>query len=71
MVPSMTDRTTHDAEAWLSPAEAATALGVTVKTVARWADEGRIRSARPGAHRRYRVADVEALIAQEPWEPAS
>lgn len=67
----MTERNTLDAEEWLSPAEAAAALGVTVKTVSRWADAGRIRMSRPGAHRRYVAADVAALIAQEPWEPAS
>lgn len=67
----MTERNALNAEEWLTPAEAAAALGVTVRTVARWADEGRIRSARPGAHRRYVEADVSALIAREPWEPAS
>lgn len=56
---------------YLSPGEAAEALGVSRQTVARLADSGRIRSIRPGAHRRYVAADVAALIAQEPWEPAS
>lgn len=56
---------------YLSPGEAAEALGVSRQTVARLADAGKIRSIRPGAHRRYVAADVAALIAQEPWEPAS
>lgn len=67
----MTDRTETDTSAWMSPCDAAAALGVTVKTVARMADAGKLRVIRPGAHRRYVAADVAALIAQEPWEPAS
>lgn len=72
MVSSMTERTTLDAEEWISPGEAAGILGVTTKTVARLADAGTIRSIRPGTHRRYAVADIAALVAQDAdWSPAS
>lgn len=54
---------------WIKPGEAAEALGVSVDTVARLADKGVIRAIRPGGgHRRYSAADVEAIIAGEPWE---
>lgn len=56
---------------YVSPGDAAAALGVSRQTVARLADAGKIRSIRPGAHRRYLAADIEALLAREPWEPAS
>jgi excisionase family DNA binding protein len=59
----MTDRTTLDAEDWISPAAAAALLGVTPKTVSRLADAGEIRAIRPGAHRRYLRSDVEAKAA--------
>jgi excisionase family DNA binding protein len=56
---------------WLQPSEAAAALGVTTKTVSRLADSGEIRSIRPGGkHRRYAAADIEAILAREPWEEA-
>lgn len=61
----------HVDSAYLTPGEAAAALGVSTSTVARMADAGKVRTIRPGAHRRYVAADIEALIAQEPWEPAS
>lgn len=61
----------HVDSTYLTPAEASAALRVSTSTLARMADAGKIRSIRPGAHRRYVAADVAALIAQEPWEPAS
>ncbi len=61
----------HMESAYLTPGEAAAALGVSTSTVARMADAGKLRVVRPASHRRYVAADVEALIAQEPWEPAS
>lgn len=71
MVLGMTERTTLDAENWISPAEAAAILGVTTKTVARFADAGKIRSIRPGSHRRYLGEDVAALVTQDAdWSPA-
>lgn len=54
---------------WLTPAEAAAALGVTTKTVSRLADRGEIHTIRPGGtQRRYAAADVEAILAREPWD---
>jgi predicted site-specific integrase-resolvase len=45
--------------------DAARILGVSVPTVRRWEDdEDRIQSQRtPGGRRRYRVADLRALLA--------
>lgn len=56
---------------WITPAEAATALGVTTKTVSRLADRGEVRAIRPGGtQRRYASADIEAILAREPWDAA-
>lgn len=47
----------------LTPAEAATALNVDPKTLARWAREGLIPCIwTPGGTRRYREDDVEAIV---------
>ena len=55
---------------WITPAEAASALGISPRTVSRLADKGEIRAIRPGGtQRRYSAADVEAILAREPWEP--
>lgn len=45
---------------------AAQLLGVHERTVRRWADEGRLPVAytTAGGHRRYRLADVEALALE-------
>ena len=44
--------------------EVAELLSVSPQTVARWAREGRIANLRTlGGHRRYRLADIEALAA--------
>ncbi|WP_417561856.1 helix-turn-helix domain-containing protein [Microbacterium sp.] len=56
---------------YLSPAEAAHATGLSVRQLSRLADEGTLRAIRPGTHRRYLAADIAALIAAEPWAPAS
>lgn len=41
-------------------------FGVDPKTVARWADAGKIAAIRTlGGHRRYRPSDVEALLDGE------
>ena len=49
--------------AYLSPGQAARLLGVSPKTVNRWANEGRIPCAVTlGGHRRFR-ADVIAAVA--------
>lgn len=56
---------------WITPAEAASALGVTTKTVARLADRGEIRAIKPGGtQRRYAAADIEAILSREPWDAA-
>lgn len=48
---------------WLTPAETAAALGVGQKTLGRMADRGELRTRHtPGGHRRYLVADVEAIL---------
>ncbi|MEQ9482333.1 MAG: helix-turn-helix domain-containing protein [Coleofasciculus sp. F4-SAH-05] len=43
----------------LTPQEAATLLGVTVKTLHRWELNGKIRASRTaGGHRRYDIVDL-------------
>lgn len=55
----------------MTPREASQHLGVTVTTLAQWARAGRLPAAyTPGGHRRYRLADVQALLAgREPERP--
>ncbi len=65
----MTERTDTASPEWLTPAEAAEALGLTTTHLARLADKKVIRAIRPGGgHRRYAAADVEAILAREPWD---
>lgn len=55
---------TPDVEALLTPAEVAAMFRVDPKTVTRWATEGRLDSVRTlGGHRRYRLAEVHALLS--------
>lgn len=61
MVSGMPERTNPTAEDLLKPSEAAAMLGVTVRSVARYADLGQLACIRPGGHRRYSRADVERL----------
>jgi excisionase family DNA binding protein len=50
-------------EPLLTPAEVAALFRVDAKTVTRWAQQGKIRSIRTlGGHRRYREAEVRALL---------
>lgn len=50
----------------LSAGEVAKRFGVNPATVTRWADEGKLPSFRtPGRHRRFRAADVAALLRGE------
>lgn len=50
----------------MTPAEVASAFRVNPKTVYRWARAGKLTSVRTlGNHRRYRRADVEALMRGE------
>jgi excisionase family DNA binding protein len=56
-----------DAEALLTPAEVASMFRVDPKTVTRWAKSGKLTSIRTlGGHRRYREAEVKALLAGIP-----
>lgn len=49
---------------WLRLGEAADALGVSLNTLRRWTDSGRLACYRsPGGHRRYRRSHVEALLS--------
>jgi excisionase family DNA binding protein len=49
----------------MTPAEVAALFGVNPKTVQRWAKTGRLSSIKtPGGHRRYRAAEVYALLAE-------
>lgn len=47
----------------LTPHEVAKAFKVSVKTVARWAESGRIPFVRtPGGHRRYLESDIQERL---------
>lgn len=56
----------------LTPAEVAVLFRVDPKTVTRWAQAGKLSSIRTlGGHRRFREAEVRALLAGDtPAEPA-
>jgi excisionase family DNA binding protein len=57
-------RTETVAEALLTPAEVAQIFRVDPKTVTRWAKTGKLTSIRTlGGHRRYKAAEVEALLS--------
>jgi diguanylate cyclase (GGDEF)-like protein/excisionase family DNA binding protein len=59
-------------EGWLRLSEAAAELGVSLNTLRRWSDSGRLTCYRsPGGHRRYRRTDVEALLRAENGAVAS
>lgn len=65
---AMTHRT-PDTEPLLTPAEVATMFRVDPKTVTRWAKAGKLTSIRTlGGHRRYREAEVRALLAGVPQD---
>ena len=52
-----------DSERLLTPREVAAMFRVDPKTVTRWAQAGKLQYVRTlGGHRRYRAADVEALL---------
>lgn len=47
----------------LSPGEVARILSVNPRTVARWANQGKLPSIRtPGGHHRFRKSDIEDLL---------
>lgn len=59
----MTDSPSQAIKPWLSTKEAADAAGVSVRTLYRYEEAGRISSVRtPGGHRRYWHEDVDALL---------
>jgi len=48
---------------WISPARASRYLGVSPRTLQRWEERGRLRSARtPSGHRRYLLAELSRLL---------
>ncbi|MHB1066349.1 MAG: BldC family transcriptional regulator [Candidatus Nanopelagicales bacterium] len=50
----------------LTPAEVAALFRVDPKTVTRWAKAGKLSSIRTlGGHRRYRAAEVQALLQSQ------
>lgn len=50
----------------VSIGEAAKELGVSVKTIRRWSDSGKLRSERsPSGHRRYYLADIKRITPRE------
>jgi excisionase family DNA binding protein len=66
----MTARSAPEAEPLLTPAEVAVMFRVDVKTVGRWAQAGKITFVRTlGGQRRYREAEVRALLRGEAWAP--
>ncbi|MEO7125626.1 MAG: BldC family transcriptional regulator [Nakamurella sp.] len=61
----MSDETVPATERLLTPGEVAEMFRVDPKTVTRWASSGRIGSIRtPGGHRRFKEAEVKALLAK-------
>lgn len=64
---------TPDTEPLLTPAEVAAMFRVDPKTVTRWAKAGKLSAIRTlGGHRRYREAEVRALLkGQIPEQRAS
>jgi excisionase family DNA binding protein len=54
---------------WLTSGEVAALLGVTDRTVANWANAGRIpHFTTPGGHRRFRADAVYAIVGPEAYE---
>jgi excisionase family DNA binding protein len=51
-------------DAYMTPAEVCALLNISERTLWRYQDDGHIAAVRlPSGHRRFRRADVEALIA--------
>lgn len=57
--------TSDDApDAYMTPAEVCALLRISERTLWRYQDDGHITAVRlPSGHRRFRVADVERLVA--------
>ncbi|GAA2022288.1 helix-turn-helix domain-containing protein [Pseudokineococcus marinus] len=61
----------HSQNDLLSVSQAAALVGVSLDTIRRWDNDGRIQSVRtPTGHRRFRRGDVEALLQPSPAAPA-
>ena len=57
---------------WLRVHDAARLLGVSLNTLRRWSDSGKLACYRsPGGHRRFRLEDVQALLVAEERPPAA
>lgn len=55
---------TQPVEPFIGTSKVAALCGVSLSTVARWADEGRIpHLTTPGGWRKFRKSDVDAFIA--------
>jgi excisionase family DNA binding protein len=55
-----------DGEMTISIGEAAQELGVSVKTVRRWADAGKLRFERsPSGHRRFHLSDIKRITPRD------
>ncbi|MGW9345876.1 helix-turn-helix domain-containing protein [Streptomyces albidoflavus] len=63
---------TDTPDATLTPAEAMAVLGISRSTLNRYVDSGRLKPSKlPSGHRRFSERDVSALLAREPWDPAT
>lgn len=60
----MAERTTSGTD-YITPSEASRIAYLSIKQLSRLADEGKIRYIRPGSHRRYLKADIDALLKGE------
>lgn len=55
----------HDVGALLAPGDVAELFGVSRKTVARWADAGKLKAMRTlGGHRRFDAEEVRERLAR-------
>ena len=51
---------------WLLPRDVADVFGVSTDTVTRWANAGRLPVyVMPSGHRRYKRADIDAILAKQ------
>ncbi|PNJ97805.1 IS607 family transposase, partial [Cylindrospermopsis raciborskii C03] len=56
----------EDSQMTISIGDTAKELGVSVKTVRRWADSGKLRFERsPSGHRRFYLADIKRIIPRD------
>lgn len=67
-VSNMPERTDRDAEEWLTSSQAAalTDPPLSVSTLVRWENEGKLTAVKTlGGHRRFKRADIEALMHRQ------